>query len=62
MPTPSRPWRLVLSTPGAPIYLPHRSKKAVYEAAAREQSSAARKGVKPLYLLISAAPVTFPWA
>ncbi|WP_331445887.1 hypothetical protein [Streptomyces xanthochromogenes] len=23
---------------------------------------AARKGVKPLYLLITAAPVTFPWA
>jgi hypothetical protein len=41
MPTPSRPWRLALITPGAPVYMSHRSEKAVYEAAEREQARAA---------------------
>lgn len=40
MPTPSRPWRLLLVTPGDLIYLPHRSKKAVYEQAAIQQQRA----------------------
>jgi hypothetical protein len=34
---PSRPWRLVLTTSGVAVERPHRSRKAVYEAAAQER-------------------------
>lgn len=35
---PSRPWRLILSTPGAPIYTQHRSQPEVYRAVAKEKA------------------------
>jgi hypothetical protein len=36
----SRPWRLVLSTPGSPLYTEHRSRNAAYVAAGKEEARA----------------------
>lgn len=42
MPTkPSKPWRLVMSTAGGPIYVPHRSKPAAYRAVEEEKQRVA---------------------
>lgn len=38
---PSKPWRLVLTTPGAPVYTTHRSKPAAYRAVEEERMSVA---------------------
>lgn len=37
---PSQPWRLVLTTPGAPMYTKHRSKTAAYRAVEAEKARA----------------------
>lgn len=38
---PSNPWRLVLTTPGCPVYETHRSKPAAYRAVEVEKQRVA---------------------
>ncbi|MFG3585103.1 hypothetical protein [Streptomyces sp. NPDC047990] len=38
---PSQPWRLVLTTPSAPVYTKHRSKPAAYRAVEAEKERVA---------------------
>ncbi|MEV0443523.1 hypothetical protein AB0I84_35610 [Streptomyces spectabilis] len=38
---PSKPWRLVLSTAGGPVYTAHRSKPAAYRAIEEEKQRVA---------------------
>lgn len=38
---PSKPWRLVLSTAGGPVYTTHRSKPAAYRAIDEEKQRVA---------------------
>lgn len=38
---PSRPWRVVYTTPGAPVYEQHRSQRAAYRAIEAEKQRVA---------------------
>jgi hypothetical protein len=40
-PRPSKPWRVVFTTPGAAVYEPHRSRPAAYRAVEAEKERVA---------------------
>ncbi|MEV0443525.1 hypothetical protein AB0I84_35600 [Streptomyces spectabilis] len=39
MARPSRPWRLVIPSPGGPVHKPHRSESATLDAVAQEKKT-----------------------